>query len=67
VLYPFRQRSISMVLRDFESPPDLDRWTIPYFLQPDARKILIVGAGGGKDVAAAIAASVEKVVAVPSS
>ena len=37
---------------------------LPYRLHPRPRRVLIVGAGGGNDIAAALAAGVERVVAI---
>ena len=59
-----------MLLRSFESRATpleergLDRWRFPHTARPGARKVLVVGAGGGNDVAVALRAGAEHVVAV---
>lgn len=61
-----------MVLRGFEPSPNdgdmerrgLDRWRLPHTVHPGAGRVLIVGAGGGNDVAAALRAGATRVVAV---
>jgi SAM-dependent methyltransferase len=63
-----------MTLRSFDKPIDrnelrfesrgLDRWRLPHTGRPDAASVLIVGAGGGNDVAAAIRAGAKRIVAV---
>jgi spermidine synthase/uncharacterized membrane protein len=56
-----------MVLRSFRqatSPNESDRWRRPYQLYPGAERVLIVGAGAGNDVAAALASGAKSVVAV---
>ncbi len=59
-----------MVLRSFDrAPSDLelagvDRWRLPHTARPGARSVLIVGAGGGNDVSAALRAGAQRVVAV---
>jgi hypothetical protein len=48
--------------------PELERvaayYDLPYQLQPDARRVLVVGAGSGNDVAAALRAATQHVTAV---
>lgn len=59
-----------MVLRSFDRAPSwieergLDRWRLPHTVLSGAERVLIVGAGGGNDVAAALAAGARQVVAV---
>lgn len=59
-----------MLLRSFEVDRDaedrlrIDRWRLPHTLYPEAQSVLIVGAGGGNDAAAALQFPVDRVVAV---
>ena len=55
-----------MTLHSFDRPAGagIDRWTLPYFAKPDAQKVLIVGAGGGNDAAAALRSNAQEIVAV---
>lgn len=59
-----------MALRTFGVAPTwieargLDRWRLPHTIQPSAQDVLVVGAGGGNDVAAALTAGARRVVAV---
>jgi spermidine synthase len=45
-------------------PRSLDRWRLPHTIMPSARNVLVIGAGGGNDVSAALEAGASKVVAV---
>jgi spermidine synthase len=45
-------------------PRALDRWRLPHTIMPDARNVLVIGAGGGNDVSAALEAGASRVVAV---
>ena len=59
-----------MSLRTFKHPLDwedangVDRWRLPHTLHPGARSVLVVGAGAGNDVSAALEAGAGRVVAV---
>jgi spermidine synthase len=55
-----------MSLESFErsDPTAIDRWRLPHTIQPNAKTVLIIGAGGGNDVSAALHAGAERVVAV---
>lgn len=59
-----------MQLVPFGKPPrpasewGLDRWRLPHAIRRGARSVLVVGAGGGNDAAAALAAGAKRVVAV---
>jgi hypothetical protein len=45
-------------------PPGVDRWRLPHTIHPAAESVLIIGAGGGNDVSAALHAGAKRVVAV---
>jgi hypothetical protein len=45
-------------------PPNTDRWRLPHSIHPSARSVLVIGAGGGNDVSAALHAGAKRVVAV---
>jgi SAM-dependent methyltransferase len=45
-------------------PGWLDRWRLPHRVRPGAKSVLVIGAGGGNDVAAALLAGASRVVAV---
>lgn len=59
-----------MVLRSLDRYYDaaeragLDRWRLPHRLRPGAASVLVVGAGSGNDVSAALRAGARRVVAV---
>jgi spermidine synthase len=55
-----------MELKSFKrhDPASVDRWRLPHTLMPSARNVLVVGAGGGNDVSAALEAGASRVVAV---
>lgn len=45
-------------------PPGTDRWRLPHTIHPHAESVLVIGAGGGNDVSAALHAGAKRVVAV---
>jgi spermidine synthase len=45
-------------------PPAIDRWRLPHTIHPNAASVLVIGAGSGNDVAAALQAGAKRVVAV---
>lgn len=55
-----------MALHSFRDtkPGAIDRWNLPHVLAPNASSVLVIGAGGGNDVAAALHAGAKRVVAV---
>ena len=55
-----------MSLESFKrsEPPAVDRWRLPHTIHPHAQNVLIIGAGGGNDVSAALQAGAKRVVAV---
>jgi spermidine synthase len=55
-----------MSLASFAQPaaPGIDRWRLPHSIHPGAERVLVIGAGGGNDVSAALHAGAKRVVAV---
>ena len=55
-----------MTLESFAKPvpAGLDRWRLPHTIHPNAQSVLVIGAGGGNDVSAALHAGAKRVVAV---
>jgi len=55
-----------MTLESFAQhvPAGLDRWRLPHTIHPNAERVLVIGAGGGNDVSAALHAGAKRVVAV---
>lgn len=59
-----------MLLMSFASPgtaaeaAGLDRWRLPHRVRERAARVLILGAGGGNDVSAALRAGAQRIVAV---
>lgn len=53
-----------MRLDSFAQPGGHDRTRLPHVIRPSARNVLVIGAGGGNDVSAALHAGAQRVVAV---